>query len=46
LNNFSSTGPELEDESIDVIDVEEVTKSIYLMTNYEGTLDGTLPISG
>ncbi|MEP4051155.1 MAG: TonB-dependent receptor plug domain-containing protein [Litorimonas sp.] len=46
LNNFSSTGPELADESLDVIDVEEVTKSVYLMTNYEGSIDGSLPISG
>ncbi len=46
LNNFSATGPGLAKESLDVIDVEEVTKSIYLMTDYEGMLDGTLPISG
>ncbi len=46
LNAFSSTGPTLADESLDVIDVQEVTKSLYFMTNYETTLDGTLPISG
>jgi outer membrane receptor protein involved in Fe transport len=45
LNAFSSTGPELADESTDVIDVQETTKSIYLMTNYEGQLD-SIPISG
>lgn len=46
LNAFSSTGPGLSDETLDVIDVQETTNSIYLMTNYDGMLDGTLPISG
>lgn len=46
LNAFSSTSPNLDDETLDVIDVQEETKSIYFLTNYEATLDGTLPISG
>ncbi len=43
---FSATAPGLPEESLDVIDVKETTKSIYLMSNYEGNLDGSLPISG
>ena len=46
LGSFSNVGPDLAKESLDVIDVQETTKSIYLMTNYEAMLDGTLPISG
>ncbi|GGX61856.1 hypothetical protein GCM10011309_09750 [Litorimonas cladophorae] len=46
LDAFSNIAPNLSKESLDVIDVEETTKSFYLMTNYAGKIDGTLPISG
>ena len=43
---FTSDIPSLPKEGLDVIDVEETTKSLYLMTNYETSLDGSIPISG
>lgn len=46
LSAFSAELPELRRESTRTIDVQETTKAVYLMTNYEGKIDGTLPISG
>jgi len=46
LNAFSSGIPGLADESLDVIDVQETTNAFYVMTNYEGMIDNSLPISG
>ena len=46
IATLSSEIPELIEERLNTIDVEETTSSAYLMTSYAGTLDGTLPISG
>lgn len=43
---LSSDIPELIEERTNTVDVQETTSSAYLMTNYSGQLDGTLPISG
>jgi len=43
---LSSAIPDLIEERTNTIDVQETTKSAYLMTNYEGMLDAGLPISG
>lgn len=46
LAGFSADIPELRRESARTIDVQETTTAAYLMTNYAGKIDGTLPISG
>jgi hypothetical protein len=38
--------PDLIEERDNTVDVQEDVSSAYLMTNYEGTFNGTLPISG
>ena len=46
LGAFSADIPGLFEENQRTIDVTETTSAVYLQTNYETTLDGTLPISG
>jgi len=46
LNAFSADIPGLTEENIRTVDVQETTTAIYALTDYELTLDGTLPISG
>lgn len=46
LAGFSADIPELRRDTVRTIDVRETTTAAYLMTNYEGKIDGTLPISG
>ena len=46
LAGFSADIPELRRQSVRTIDVQETTTAAYLMTNYAGKIDGTLPISG
>ncbi len=46
LNAFSSDIPGLNRENTRTIDVQETTQAIYLMTTYDGSINGSLPISG
>ena len=46
LGAFSTDIPELFEENLQTIDVEETTTAFYLQTTYEGQIDGVLPISG
>ena len=46
LAGFSADIPELRRDTVRTIDVRETTTAAYLMTNYAGKIDGTLPISG
>ena len=46
IPTLSTETPELIEERTNTVDVRESTSTAYLMTNYSGMLDGTLPISG
>jgi len=43
---LSAAIPDLIEERTNTIDVTETTKAAYLMANYEGMIDSSLPISG